>query len=225
MRQLSGHPIAVRSLGRDFGSQHALRDVDLTVAAGKVHGLLGPARAGKSTLLRVLAGQLRASSGYVRVRGRIAFVETDDSTHRRISGLEDLVFYGRLQGLPEREALGRAEAALEEAGLGDAARGPVGEWTPAMRRRLAFARALLIEPDVLLIDAPEHLSEPESVRRLAIGRAHHGAAVLWAAQRLDQLAGVAQAVTLLAAGRVRYSGSVSALADRSTHGWSSVEAA
>ena len=54
MRQLSGHAIAVRSLNRDFGSQHVLSDVDLTVAAGEVRGLLGPPGAGKSTLLRVL---------------------------------------------------------------------------------------------------------------------------------------------------------------------------
>ncbi len=225
MRQLSGHPIAVRSVGRDFGCQHALSDIDLMVAAGEVHGLLGPARAGKSTLLRVLAGQLCPSSGRMQVRGRIAFVEADDSTHRRISGLEDLVFYGRLQGLPEREALRRAEAVLHEADLGDAARGPVGEWTPGMRRRLAFARALLNEPGVLLIDAPACEPEPEIARRLAIGRARHGAAVVWAAQRLDQLAGAADAVTLLAGGRIRYSGSVSALADRSTQGWSIAEVA
>ena len=96
MRQLSGHPIAVRSLGRDFGPRQVLSDVSLTVAAGEVHGVLGPAGAGKSTLLRVLAGQIGATAGSVRIlgnrpgapalAGRVAFVEAgDDSSYQRIS--------------------------------------------------------------------------------------------------------------------------------------------
>jgi ABC-2 type transport system ATP-binding protein len=234
VRQLSGHPIAVRSLGRDFGPRQVLSDVSLTVAAGEVHGVLGPAGAGKSTLLRVLAGQIGATAGSVRVlghrpgvpalAGRVAFVEAgDDSSYQRISGVENLVFFGRLHGLTQRDAFARAEAVLDETGLAAAARGPVGEWTPAMRRRLAFARALLSDPEVLLIDAPAH--ELATARELVAGRARRHAAVLWAARRLDELAGAARTVTLLADGRVRYSGTVSALADRSTRGWGFADAA
>ena len=236
MRQLSGHPIAVRSLGRDFGPRRVLSDVSLTVAAGEVHGVLGPPAAGKSTLLRVLAGQIGATAGSVRVlgrrtgapalAGRVAFVEAgDDASHQRISALENLVFVGRLHGLPEREAFARAEAVLLESGLASAARGPVGEWTPAMRRRLAYARALLTDPDVLLIDTPAQELEPETARELVVGRARRGTAVVWAARRLDELAGAARTVTLLADGRVRYSGTVSLLADRSTRGWGFADAA
>ena len=231
MRQLSGHPIAVRSLGRDFGPRQVLSDVSLMVAAGEVHGVLGRTGAGKSTLLRVLAGQIGATSGAVRVlgrrpgapalAGRVAFVEAgDDSAYQRISALENLAFFGRLHGLSQREAFARAEAVLHESGLAAAARGPVGEWTPAMRRRLAYARALLTDPEVLLIDAPADL-EPHVVA----ARAHRGAAVVWAARRLVELAGTANSVTLLAAGRVRYAGTVSALADRSTRGWGFADAA
>jgi ABC-2 type transport system ATP-binding protein len=232
VRQLSGHPIAVRSLGRDFGPRQVLSDVSLTVAAGEVHGVLGPTAAGKSTLLRVLAGQIGATAGDVRVlghrpgapalAGRVAFVETgDDSSYQRISALENLVFFGRLHGLSQPEAFARAEAVLQETGLTAASRGPVGEWTPAMRRRLAYARALLSDPDVLLIDAPE----PDMAREIATNRARRGAAVVWAADRLDELAGAARTVTLLADGRVRYSGTVSSLADRSTRGWGFADAA
>ena len=232
MRQLSGHPIAVRSLGRDFGPRQVLSDVSLTVAAGEVHGVLGPTGAGKSTLLRVLAGQIGATAGDVRVlghkpgapalAGRVALVEAgDDASYQRISALENLVFFGRLHGLSQPEAFVRAEAVLAETRLTAASRGPVGEWTPAMRRRLACARALLTDPEVLLMDAPD----PDVARELAANRARRGTAIVWAARRLDELAGAAGTVTLLADGRVRYCGTVSSLADRSTRGWGFADAA
>jgi ABC-2 type transport system ATP-binding protein len=236
VRQLSGHPIAVRALERDFGPRQVLSDVSLTVAAGEVHGVLGRPAAGKSTLLRVLAGQIGATAGSVRVLGhrpgapalasRVAFVQAgDDSCYQRISGLENLVFLARLRGLSQLEAFARAEAVLHETGLTVASHGPVGEWTPAMRRRLAYARALLTDPDVLLIDAPAYELEPEAARELVAGRARRGVAVVWAARRLDELAGAARNVTLLADGRVRYAGTVRALADRSTRGWDFADAA
>jgi ABC-type multidrug transport system ATPase subunit len=147
----------------------------------------------------------------------------DRSFYLRISGLENLVFFGRLRGLTQHDAFERAEAVLVETGLAAAARGPVGDWTPAMRRRLAFARALLTDPEVLLIDAPAE--ELETTGELVAGRARRRTAVVWAARRLDELAGAARTVTLLADGRVRYSGTVSTLADRSTRGWEFADAA
>jgi len=236
VRQLSGHPIAVRALERDFGPRQVLSDVNLTVAAGEVHGVLGPPAAGKSTLLRVLAGQIGATAGDVRVlgrrpdaaslAGRVAFVEaSDDSSYQRITGLENLVFFARLRGLSQSDAFARAEAVLDETGLTTAAHGPVGEWTPAMRRRLAYARALLTDPGVLLIDAPAQVPDLDATRELVARRAGRGAAVVWAARRLDELAGAARTVTLLADGRVRYAGTVAALADRSTGGRACADAA
>jgi ABC-2 type transport system ATP-binding protein len=218
----------VRSLGRDFGPQRVLTRVDLAVARGEVRGLLGPRGAGKSTLLRVLAGHVGATSGDARVlgsspgaaalRGRVALVEAGgDAAYQRISGIENLTFAGRMHGMTQREAFGRAEALLLEAGLDGAAQVAVGEWTPGMRRGLAVARALMTEPEVLLIDAPADELDPDAAaaaRALVAARAARGAAVLWAAQRLDELSGVASTVTLLAAGRVRYEGAVSALAAR-----------
>jgi ABC-type multidrug transport system ATPase subunit len=224
--ELGDQPITVRSLGRRFGPQQVLEDVDLSVERGEVHGLLGPHGSGKSTLLRILAGLLGPTGGQARVlasqpgapalRGRVALVEAGgDAAYQRISGFENLAFAGRLHGLAQRDAFVRAESLLREAGLGAAAQVAVGEWTPGMRRRLAVARALMTDPAVLLIDAPAQGIELDAlgaVRALVAARTASGTAVLWATHRLDELSGVASAVTVLAGGRVRYVGSVSALA-------------
>jgi ABC-2 type transport system ATP-binding protein len=109
MKRVDRDVIEVRALERRFGPRRALADVELTVAAGEVHGLIGPAGAGKTTLLRLLAGQLPPSAGSATVlgrpaaapqlRGRVGLVSVDGSPSERISGLQDVVFAGRLQGM------------------------------------------------------------------------------------------------------------------------------
>jgi ABC-type multidrug transport system ATPase subunit len=230
VRQLSGHPIAVRSLERDFGPRQALSDVSLTVAAGEVHGVLGRAAAGKSTLLRVLAGQIHATGGDVRVlglrpgasalAGRVALVEAgDDASYQRISGLENLVFFGRLHGLSRRRAIGRARETLAAVGLKNAADERVGVYSHGMHKRLSVARALLAEPLVLLVDEATHDLDPEGARRireLVSTLADEGTTVLWATQRIDEIRGFAGKVTLLHDARVRFSGTVPELMAHAT---------
>jgi ABC-type multidrug transport system ATPase subunit len=228
MRRLARPVIEVRGLERRFGPRPALSGVDLVVGAGEVHGLLGPARSGKTTLLRVLAGLVPPSageatvlghpSGDAQLRGRVGLVSVDEgSSYHGISGLENLVFVGRLHGMSARAATERGHAVLQQVGLARAGHGPVGTWTPGMRVRLAFARALLTGPDVLLIDEPPagiDSATCAAVRALVSSHALSGAAVIWATRRLDELQQLADGVTLLAGGRARYSGSVEALALR-----------
>jgi ABC-type multidrug transport system ATPase subunit len=170
------HPcVEIRSLGCQVGCRSVLQDIDLVLAPGQVHALLGPRWAGKTSLLRVLAGELEASSGRAR--------------------------------LPERVVL-----------VGDDGLSPIEErLTPGTRRRVALARAVASAPDVLLVDEPADGFDPETtattrslVRRYAV----QGGAVVWATRRLDSVTGVAEDLTLLAHGRVRYSGSVDALVAR-----------
>jgi ABC-2 type transport system ATP-binding protein len=228
MRRPAFPAIEVRGLERRFGPRPALSGVDLAVGTGQVHGLLGPAGSGKTTLLRVLAGLVPPSageatvlgypSGDARLRGRVGLVSVDEgSPYHGISGLENLVFVGRLHGMTARAATERGRAVLQQVGLARAGHGPVGTWTPGMRVRLAFARALLTGPDVLLIDEPPvgiDAASCAAVRALVSSHAQSGAAVIWATRRLDELQALAGGVTLLAGGRARYSGSVEALALR-----------
>jgi ABC-2 type transport system ATP-binding protein len=219
--------VRARGLTRTFGAQRALDGIDLDLHAGTVHALLGPNGAGKTTLLRVLTGLAAPTAGTVSVldrdatrrtrelAGRVGLVPAGTrSFYLRISGLENLVFFGRLHGLPRRVARARALEVLQAVGLAEAAGRRAGTYSQGMHRRLAVARALLTRPEVLLVDEATHDLDPEgaeAVRRLVTGAAADGAAVLWTTQRVEEIRGFADAVTFLHRGTVRFAGSVADL--------------
>jgi ABC-2 type transport system ATP-binding protein len=212
---------------RRFGETVALDGVSLALRRGQVHALLGPNGAGKTTLLRILSGLLEQSGGEIRLGGavvrggpralrrRIGLVPSGDrSFYLRISGLENLVFFARLHGLGRRAALARSHELLEQVGLAEAARRPVGVYSHGMQKRLGVARALLTRPPVLLVDEATHDLDPEGairVRELVAAAGADGAAVLWTTQRLDEIRAFADTVTLLQKGRARFAGSVDEL--------------
>ena len=213
-----------RAVVHRFGDNLVLNGISLQVAAGEIHALLGSNGAGKTTLIRILAGLLHATDGSVEVAGfspasnprlfrqQVGFVPSGDRTfYLRISGLENLVFFARLYGMRRRRATARALAVLSEVGLEDAAKVPVASYSHGMQKRLGMARALLTSPPVLLIDEATHDLDPEGaqrVRDLVAAAAEQGSAVVWATQRLDEISGFADLVTLLDGGDVRFVGTV-----------------
>ena len=204
----------------------ALRGVCLEVEPGEIRAVVGPNGSGKSTLIRILGGVVEPSSGIARVLGgppgtqaarrQMGWTPSGDRTfYLRISGLENLVFFGRLHGLSYREAEQRAFLVLEEVGLLDSARVPVGLYSHGMQKRLALARAFLSDAKVLLFDEATHDLDPDGqdqVQALVRHTARRGAAVVWITQRLEELRGFAHTVTVLAGGEVRFAGPFSELA-------------
>jgi heme exporter protein A len=152
------------ALVRDFGNVRAVDGVDFSLQPGRLLTLFGPNGAGKSTVLALLAGSLRPSQGQVRIGGRP--VEPGDvGAHRGVGVLshrsflygsltasENLRFYARLYGLDQASRL--IPARLEGVGLADRADSRVGTYSRGMRQRLALARTLLHDPDIVLLDEP-----------------------------------------------------------------------
>jgi ABC-2 type transport system ATP-binding protein len=216
--------VEARDVSRRFDHVQALDRVSLLVRSGEIHALLGPNGAGKTTLLRVLTGLVDADEGHVRVAGfdpardalelrrSVGVVPSGDrSLYLRLSGLENLVFFGRLHGLRRRAAIRRAHEVLEAVGLADAACVKVGVYSHGMQKRLSVARALFVDPVVLLVDEATHDLDPEAaetVRGLIRDLASRGTAIIWTTQRVDEVRGFADSVTLLARGRTRFDGSV-----------------
>jgi ABC-2 type transport system ATP-binding protein len=213
-----------RGVSQRFGANQVLSDVSFAIRTGQIHALLGPNGAGKTTLIRILAGLQHPTAGSVEIAGfspsantrlfrqRIGIVVSGDRTfYLRLTGLENLVFFARLYGMRRRQAIRRAHEVLADVGLADAAGKRVGEYSHGMQKRLAVARALLTSPPVLLIDEATHDLDPEAARRvreLVAAAASQGAAVAWVTQRLDEIRGFADLVTLLHAGRRRFAGTV-----------------
>jgi ABC-2 type transport system ATP-binding protein len=216
--------LETHTISQRFGNSLVLDRVSFRVGEGEIHALLGPNGAGKTTLIRILAGLLHPTAGTVKVAGfdprrnarvfrqQIGFVPSGDRTfYLRISALENLVFFARLHGMSRRAAVRRAQEALAEVGLAEAGRRRVALYSHGMQKRLSVARALVTAPPVLLIDEATHDLDPEGARRvrdLVAAAAAGGAAVVWATQRLEEIVGFADAVTLLDRGNVRFLGSV-----------------
>lgn len=146
-RHLLRRPIHVRH------PRFSLCGLDLRIAVGEGVALLGSNGSGKSTVLRLLAGIYQPTAGTIEVRGRVGTVlELGAGFHLELTGEENLALYGAMLGLGGREMAERTPEILAFADLGDFISMPVKYWSSGMQARLAFATAVCVEPDILLID-------------------------------------------------------------------------
>ncbi|HVF78603.1 MAG TPA: heme ABC exporter ATP-binding protein CcmA [Solirubrobacteraceae bacterium] len=167
--------LALSGAGRRYGERAALRDVTLELEAGRTLVVFGPNGAGKTTLLRMLATLLRPHAGEVRVfgrplpadgyavRGRLGFLGHDALLYRELSGRENLRFYARLH----RVATRRVDEVLDAVGMTARSGDPVAELSRGMVQRLAIARAVLHEPELLLLDEPLANLDPAATAQVA----------------------------------------------------------
>ena len=169
---------AIQAAGvrKDFGDRAVLRGIDLALGWGEIAVLFGANGAGKTTLLRILAGLTRADSGNIQIGGRrmrrrgdaarrlVGFAGHQTMLYNDLTCRENLAFYGRLYGVNDLNR--RIGETLERVALADRADRRVRTLSHGMQKRLAMARAILHEPDVLLLDEPESGLDADSVATL-----------------------------------------------------------
>ena len=214
--------IVCEDLCKRYGKVTALSGFGMVAPEGTVHGLLGPNGAGKTTTVRVLATLLCPDSGRAevagfdvtsqpdQVRARIGLAGQNAAVDEILSGRQNLVMFGRLYHLPANVARRRADELLGQFGLADAGGKPVRQYSGGMRRRLDLAASFIVAPRVLFLDEPTAGLDPhgrnevwESIRALAAA----GTTVLLTTQYLEEADQLADAISVIAAGRVVAAGS------------------
>jgi heme exporter protein A len=200
-------------VSRNFGRRRALARVSLTAQAGDIIGLLGPNGAGKSTLISVLATLVAPTSGEVRygdfsartlaaaLRARIGLLAHELFLYPELTARQNLDFFSNLYGLPPAGV----DAALARANLLDRADDDVSSFSRGMRQRLAFERALLPSPRLVLMDEPFTGLDDRAIGTVAARLreiAAAGSIVIVATHDLDLAEGLVTRVVLVREGRI-----------------------
>ncbi|MEU1031589.1 ABC transporter ATP-binding protein [Streptomyces mirabilis] len=222
-------PLAVQARGitKCFGDVVALDGVDLDVAQGQIHGLVGPNGAGKTTLLGLLLGLAVADSGHLEILGtplRRALAAPDGvagfvdgpGLYPSLTARQNLAALAALRGHDARTA--GVDDVLEQVGLTDVADDQARGFSLGMRQRLGLAAALLTKPRLLVLDEPSNGLDPagkKHVHGVLTRLAADGTSVVLSSHRMDDLQALCSEATILAAGRVVFSGPLSKLAAES----------
>jgi heme exporter protein A len=159
--------IRARGLARRFGYKRALDPVDFELPRGGFLVVTGPNGSGKTTLLRLCAGLLAPTAGQVEVdaeRGQIGYLAHEPLVYRELTAIENLDLYGQLYRVPERRE--RIGMLLERFGLWEARNERTGDYSRGMLQRLALCRALLHEPELLIMDEPANGLDTEGTALL-----------------------------------------------------------
>ena len=222
--------VRVQGITKCFGEVVALDRIDLGIAQGTIHGLVGPNGAGKTTLLGLLLGLSMADEGRLEILGApvgralaapdgVAGFVDGPGLYPALTARQNLAALAALRngggGRGNKAHTARADAALDEVGLTDVADDKVRGFSLGMRQRLGLAAALLTKPRVLVLDEPANGLDPAGrkhvhgvLNRLAAG----GATVVLSSHDMDDLEALCSEVTILATGRVVFTGPVGKLA-------------
>jgi ABC-2 type transport system ATP-binding protein len=214
--------VRARGITKSFGDVVALDSVDLDVAEGQIHGLVGPNGAGKTTLLGLLLGLTVADRGRLDLLGeRVgrAFVLPDGvagfvdgpGLYPSLTPRQNLAALAALRGV----GVDHLDDVLAQVGLREVADDSIRGFSLGMRQRAGLAAALLTRPRLLVIDEPANGLDPagsRDVHRVLAGLAAEGTAVVLSSHRMDDLATLCSEITILATGRVVFSGPLSKLA-------------
>jgi len=225
--------ITTRKLCRRFGDVIAVDNLDLTVPAGAFFGFLGPNGAGKSTTVKMLSGLLAPSAGEVRIldldltdpeqalaaKRRIGVVPENLALFDNLTALEQLIFIGRIYGLPLPTVHDRAAELLAVTGLAADADKLTVEFSHGMRKKLALAAALLPDPEVLFLDEPFEGVDPiasRTLREILARTVARGATVFLTSHILEIVERLCTEVAIIAQGRLVHCGTMAALREQGT---------
>lgn len=220
--------IELKGLTKYYGSLKAVDNLHLSVNKGEIFGLLGPNGAGKSTTILMLLGLTEPSAGEayicgynatsnpIPVKRKVGYMPDNVGFYNSLTTLENLIYIGRLNGIPEKEVEGRARDMINEVGLGAVMNKKAGTFSRGMKQRLGLADVLIKQPEIIIMDEPTLGIDPagvqeflELIRQLS---RQQGLTVLLSSHHLHQVQQVCDRVGIFVAGQLLAEGNIESLA-------------
>ena len=212
--------IEVNNVSKYFKGAKALEEVSFPLKKGEKLIVLGPNGAGKSTLLRLISGILKPDKGFIKVLGsntienpkemrmKISFVGENYSLYDNLSVMENLIFFGRLYGLDKEEIEEKVEYNLERLNAANYKYTKVGQLSRGTKQKIAICRALLNNPEVMLLDEPTAFLDPKASKEVHEIINSSKATIVYATQRLEEIHKIDGKVLILKKGRVEGFGNI-----------------
>lgn len=214
----TGYGIQALDIRHEFGKKKVLNGVTLRIPKGEIFGLLGPSGAGKTTIIKILTGQLAPTGGQVISPGqcRIGIMMDEFGVYERMTCYDNLKLFARIYGLPRH----RIDSALEQVGLSEAKKRAAMHLSKGMRSRLILARALMAEPDILFLDEPVSGLDPataEEIHRLLRVQQQRGVTIFLTTHNMSEAQNLCGSIALLHEGRIVEQGSPEEICRRYDH--------
>jgi ABC-2 type transport system ATP-binding protein len=222
--------IILDRVSKRLGKREVLKDVTLSVQKGDIFGYLGPNGAGKTTTIRIILGLMSATSGHAslldhdtqedKIRQKIGFVLESDGLYDYMSAYDNLLYFARLYEVPQPAE--RIDRAINLVGLGDRSKDKVGTYSKGMRQRLALARSMIHDPDVLVLDEPTAGVDPSGqieIRQIMLDMVRKdGKTILLSSHNLDEVQRICNRIALIHNGQIKLYGSLDKLQREMSHG-------
>jgi ABC-2 type transport system ATP-binding protein len=221
--------IEAERLHKHFDDFVAVENVSFQVRPGELLALLGPNGAGKTTTVRMLSAILRPTRGWARIKGydvvkealevrqSIGLLTEQPGLYERMSGLEYLLFYGRLYGMPDPYIKQRSQALFDRFAMPNTAHRRLGEYSKGMRQKVGLIRAMLHDPAVLLLDEPTSAMDPYSaklVRDAVTELRSDRRAILLCTHNLAEAEALADRIAIIKRGHIVAEGTVANLKEQ-----------
>lgn len=220
--------INAKGIYKSFGGRNVLSGIDLNIGEGRIFGLLGPSGAGKTTLIKIITGQLAKDSGEVKVFGkdvntltgadkkRIGIMMDDHGVYDRLSCADNLKIFADIYGVPHD----RIDKALEQVGLAGSAKKPAMKLSKGMKVRLRLARVLMVSPDILFLDEPTSGLDPvttKQIHKLINDQKDRGCTVFLTTHNMEEATELCDEVALLNEGKIVERGTPDQICRRYNH--------